>query len=184
MRRGVALAAGDRAAPRGQRARERGGALALAVAKARVAARQREAVGLADGLADLDPHGDVEVADEPPDHGDLLGVLLTEERDVGLGHVEELGHDGRDAGEVLLAARLALQRGADAGDADARGEARRIDLGGRGREQQVGAGLGREPGVARLVARVGAEVLGVVELRRVDEQRHDDDVGRRARLGR
>ena len=58
----------------------------------------------------------------------------------------------------------------------------RVDLGGRRREQDVGAGVRGQAGVALLVARVGAEVGGVLELGRVDEQRHDDDVARRARL--
>ena len=82
------------------------------------------------------------------------------------------------------AALRALERGADLVDGDGRGEAARVDLAGRRREEDVGAGLGGERGVARLVARVGGEVGGVVELRRVDEQRHDDLVaGRRARGG-
>ena len=122
---------GDRLAGGLQRARQRQRALALAVAQAHVAARQRQPVGLADGRADLDPHGDVEVAHEPADDRDLLGVLLAEVRDVGPGDVEELRHDGRDAVEVRLPARRALQRRGDAGDADARREAGRVDRLGR-----------------------------------------------------
>ena len=53
-------------------------------------------------------------------------------------------------------------------------------LDGRG-EQQIGAlGLGQR-GVASLVAWVGGEILAGAELGRVDEQRHDDHVGLRAR---
>ena len=83
---------------------------------------------------DLDAHGDVEVAHELADHQRLLGVLLAEVRDVGPDHVQQLGHDGRDAVEVLGAAVRALERlGERAADADLGREARRVDLRGRAR---------------------------------------------------
>ena len=66
------------------------------------------------------------------------------------------------------------------GDADRRGEAVGVDLGDGGGEQHVDAELG-DRGVARLRARVGVEVAGLVELRRVDEQRDDDLVAALAR---
>ena len=62
------------------------------------------------------------------------------------------------------------------GDADRRGEALGVDLADRRGEQHVDAELGRLDGVVGLAARVGGEVAGVVELRRVDEQRDDDRV--------
>ena len=52
----------------------------------------------------------------------------------------------------------------------------RVDLLDRGRVDEVDAGLGGEPRVALLVARVAVEVLAVAELGRVDEEAHDDDV--------
>ena len=58
----------------------------------------------------------------------------------------------------------------------------RVDLVERRGEEQIGAGLGRERGVAVLVARVGGQVAGRVELRGVDEERHDDHVARGARV--
>ena len=147
-----------------------------------VAARERQAVGLAHGGADLDAHRQVEVADQRADDERLLRVLLAEERHVGPDHVQQLGHDGGDAVEVAHAAVLALERLGQAAHVDRRREARRIDLVERGREEQVGAGLGRQRGVALLVARVGGQVAGLVELRGVDEERDDDDVARRARV--
>jgi hypothetical protein len=122
----------------------------------------------------LDAHREVEVAHEAADDHELLGVLLAEEGHVGPDHVEELGDDRGHAGEVPGAADGALHRLADAGDGDRRGEAGRVDDLGRRGEQDVGAGLGGQLGVAGLVARVGVEVGGLVELRGVDEQRHDD----------
>ena len=108
---------------------------------------------------DLDRDRDVEVAHEPADDRDLLGVLLAEERDVGPDHVEELGHDGRDAVEVLGAAVRALERLGDAGDArpswrSPAGRPRRRG----GANSRSAPALGGERGVARLVARVGGEV--------------------------
>jgi hypothetical protein len=80
------------------------------------------------------------------------------------------------------AADGALHRLADAGDGDRRGEAGRVDDLGRRGEQDVGAGRGGQLGVAGLVARVGVEVGGLVELRGVDEERHDDGRAALARL--
>jgi hypothetical protein len=71
---------------------------------------------------------------------------------------------------VAGAALRALEDVGEAGDGDGGAEARRIDLLGRGREEDVGAeGLG-DVRVALLVAGVGLEVARVVELRGVDEQ--------------
>ena len=77
--------------------------------QARVAARHRQAVGLAHGRARLDAHRQVQVGDEPADHDHLLGVLLAEVGDVGQRHAEQLRHDRADAAEVLGAARGALE---------------------------------------------------------------------------
>jgi hypothetical protein len=141
-----------------------------------VAARQREAVGLADGGAGLDPDGEVEVAHEPADDRDLLGVLLAEPGRVGRHHVEQLRDDRRDPVEVGDAAVRALEVRGEPRDADGGGEAVGVDLLDRRREEQVGARLRGELGVAGLVAGVAGEVRGLVELGRVDEQRHHDDV--------
>ena len=83
----------------GRSARSRSSALEVGVAR-----RHRQAVGLADGRQDLDLDREVEVADHPPDHDGLLGVLLAEVGDVGADRVEELGDDRRDPAEVLGAA--------------------------------------------------------------------------------
>ena len=97
---GVALAGGDRRLGGAQRAARAQRARALVRREAGVAARQREAVGLAHGRQDGELDGQVEVAHHAAQDGDLLGVLLAEERDVGRDDVEELGHDRADAGEV------------------------------------------------------------------------------------
>ena len=107
--RRVALAAGVGALGGVERAAQGQRAVAVVAAQVHVAARQRQAVGLADGRADLDPHGQVEVRDQAADDGDLLGVLLAEERDVGSDHVEQLGDDGGDARRSGRAAVLALE---------------------------------------------------------------------------
>ena len=129
--RGVALAGGVAGADRLQAAVQRQRAGAVVAGQPHVAAGQGEPVGLADGRADLDPHRDVEVAHDAADDRDLLGVLLAEERDVGLGDVQQLRHDRRHAGEVRRAALGALQRRADLVDRDRRREAERVDLAGR-----------------------------------------------------
>ena len=61
-------------------------------------------------------------------------------------------------------------------------EAGRIHLLGRRREQHVGPGRGGQLAVAQLVTGVALEVAALVELRRVDEQRDDDDIAGVARV--
>ena len=117
--------AGGLALRRPQGAAQAEGALALGRGEVRVAGGEGEAVRVAHGGTDLDPHGDVEVTHQPADDERLLGVLLPEVGDVGGGHVEQLGHHGRDAGEVLGAALLggAVEHAGQAGDGHGRGEA-------------------------------------------------------------
>jgi len=69
---------------------------------------------------------------------------------------------------------LALQDAAELLDLDPGLEAWRVDLLERRREENVYAGLLREPRVALLVARVALEVLAFGELGRIDEQADDD----------
>ena len=132
---------------------------------------------LADGGADLDARGDVEVAHEAPDHERLLVVLLTEEGDVRLAHVEELRDDRRDAGEVAPGrGRRARRTGRRSGPGPR--PTWRIPSGRPPRrrgEQQVRAGRGGKLRVTPLVARIALEVLARAELGRVHEQAHDHE---------
>ena len=163
-----------------QRARQAERALALLRREADVAGREREAVVVAHGRHDADLERDVEVADEPADHRDLLRVLLAEVRALGPDDVEELEADGRDAAEVpgpRFALRAGLLR------LDPGREAVGIELGCVRREDDVDAVLLRDREVARLVARVRGEVGRVVELRRIDEERHHDALVLAARGG-
>ena len=120
---------------------------------------------------------DVEVAHEPADHDGLLRVLLAEVGHVGRDHVEELGDDGRHAVEVRATPVGALERLGHPGHRHGRGEAGRVDLLDRRREQVVDARPRRR---ARRRARwsrgYASRSRGVVELRRVHEQRHDDHI--------
>jgi hypothetical protein len=156
-------------------------ALAVGAAQVDVAARQRQAVALADRGPDLDAHRQVQVGDQAADDQGLLGVLLPEVGDIGPDHVQQLRDDGGDALEVRGAAVLALERRGQPGDVHRGRRAGRVDLVGRRREQEVGSGRGGQRRVARLVARIGGEVGGLVELGRVDEEGDDHDLGLRAR---
>ncbi len=92
-----------------------------------VSRRKREAVRLPDDLADLDSNREIQVARHPPDHGDLLQVLPSEKRGVGLDLEEELRDDGRHAAKVA-GSRGALPSFRDAGDLDGSREPRRVEL--------------------------------------------------------
>ena len=158
---------------RAQGAAERGRRTSLLAVEVPVAARQREAVGLADGLAAEHLHAEAQVRAHPPDEGQLLVVLLAEHRHVGPHQPEQLGHHREHAGEVAGPRGALEDRGQRAGvDGDLRRTAR-VDLVDRRREEDVDAlGLAeRQVLVER--ARVAVEVLAGPELQRVHEQRHD-----------
>ena len=161
-----------------QRPRERDGALAVAGAQVGVSRAHRQPVRLAHGRQPLDPHRDVEVAHHAPDHRQLLGVLLAEVGDVGLTVLKSLATTVVTPRKWLGPAPrgVAVEDLGQALDLDRGREAVGVDLLDRGRVDEVDAGLGGEPRVALLVARVALEVLAGAELGRVDEEAHDDHV--------
>ena len=112
------------------------------------------------------------------DHDDLLIVLLPEHREVGLNHVEQLGHDGRHANE-MSGPELPAQDGRQSGHLHARTLAltARIHLLDAGCEHQRDP-LRRQRGVVLFGrARVGRVVFLGAELQRVDEDADDHGVG-------
>ena len=119
-----------------------------------VARAHGEAVRLAQRghAGDLDRQ--VEVAHEAADDGELLRVLLAEEQHVRLHHAEQLGDDDGDAVEVARARGALEALGERAADVDVGGEALRVHLVGRRREDDRDARLLQEAQVAGLVARV------------------------------
>ena len=151
--------------------RQAEGALPLLRRETAVARREGEAVGVAHRRDDADLHGDVQVADEPPDHGDLLRILLAEVRALRVNEVEQLQADRGDTAEV---AGTGCAFGSHLAGIDPGGEARRIELVGGRREHDVDSFGLSDLDVARLVARIRVEVRLLVELRRIDEERHHD----------
>ena len=140
----------DRRAPRarrrGRESRARAGERGRSRARPRTAAfvsrRERQAVRIADGRHRADLDLEIEIADEPPDHGDLLRVLLPEVGALRADDVEELQANRRDAAEVAGAV-VALEPARDPLHVDPGLEAGRVDLLRRGREEDVGARVRR-----------------------------------------
>ena len=145
------------AVARRQRSRERERAPALVRREERVARREGEAVRVADGRNDAELDLEREVADQRPDHLDLLRVLLAEVRARRADDREELEHDRRDAAEVARGGTVL--RGSSRARSRRPTSGSRADTSRRGRgEDEVDAGLAGELEVARLVARVAGEV--------------------------
>ena len=101
----VALPAGEALLGLLQRLREDERRLPLLWREVDVATAHGEAVRLADGRERHDLDVQVQVAHHPPDHDELLGVLLAEVGAVGLDDVEELRHDGGHAAKVARSMR-------------------------------------------------------------------------------
>src|SRR5262249_52067329 len=86
-----------------QRTGERERDLALVGREIPVAAGDREPVRFADRGHGDDPYRYIEIGHHRPDQGQLLVILLAEEREIGPGQMEELEHHGKDAVEVARA---------------------------------------------------------------------------------
>ena len=130
--------------------------------------------GVADGRQHADLDAEVQVAHDAADHDRLLRVLLAEVRARGADDVEELQAHGRDAAEVA-GARVALGTGVL--DVDPRARSR------RGRSPRaLGAKRMSTPhssamrGVAPLRRAGTRRDRRLAELRRVDEERRDDEL--------
>jgi hypothetical protein len=118
----------------------------------------------------------MQVAHQPPDDGELLEILLAEDRDIGRALRQQLRDHGRDAGEEMRACD-ALQSFGRPAHRDGRAGAVRVHFGRLGSEDEVDA-AGFEGGeVAGEVARIGGQIFRRSELRRVDEDRHHHPVG-------
>ena len=183
--RGRVAFAFDHRAGRGfERTRQHEGRASVLGREIRVAARQRETVGLAHDRAAHDLDRQVEILDESPDDRELLCVLAPEERRARPDDREQLGDDGRDTVEVG-GPRGPAQIVGEAGDVNRRERPpARIHLGDRRREHRVDA-LGdalRE--VAGEVAGVAVEIFAGAELQRVDEDGDHDEIARLAHAAR
>ena len=156
-------------------AREGEGGGAVLGGEVGVAGGEGEAVGVADdgGADNLD--GEVEVTDHAADDGNLLEVFLAEDGDVGLDDVEEFGNDGADAAEVG-GALGAFEGLGEEGFLDPSGVILRVEVGGVGEEDGVGAFGLAEGEVVLLAAGVGVVILVGGELGGVDEDGDDDAV--------
>ena len=162
-----------------ERAWQREGHPPLVLREPRVARGEGQTVVIAHGRPGDDLEGKVEVRDEPPHHGHLLRVLLAEEGDVGGHDREELRADRRDSSEVPRPRRT-LEDRSERSDLDPRVEAGRIELVGGRREEDVDTVCLGDARIGGFVARVALrDRPPCVELGRVDEEAHDDDVGQR-----
>ena len=123
-----------------------------------------------------------QIANHALDDQQLLIVLATEQRDIGLNQVEQLGDD-RGHTDKMPGSHLPLQRNADLRyvDAHALRYAKRIHfLDCRG-EQQVAAARRKSMLIALQRAWVAREILIRTELCRIDENAGDHTIGFRAR---
>ncbi len=143
---GVALAGVEGGAGGLEGAVKHGGRAALVGAEVDVPAAQGESVLFAHDRAHDDVDRKGQVLDHPPDHGDLLRVLLPEVGPLRPEDVEELRHHGRDAAEVA-GAPGALERRAHVLHRDPRLESRRVDVARRRSPDGVHAERSEEPEV-------------------------------------
>src|SRR5581483_9345119 len=68
-----------------------------------IARTERQTVGFARDRADFNLNRHVEVAHHAPDYGYLCGIFLSEERDIRLDDVEQLGDNSGHAAKVTRA---------------------------------------------------------------------------------
>ena len=166
----------DRLLPRPQRLVQRWREPPLFRREIAVSRGEGEAVVLADGFAEHEPHRHVEIAHHASDHRALLRVLAAKDGEIRLHDVEQLEHNRGHAGEVSRPAR-AFQRLGDASDADDGRRSWGIHFFRGWQKKQVRPLLFQQHAIALLIARIAREVFGRTELTRIDEDRDDDEVG-------
>ena len=106
---------------------------------------------------------------------DLLDVLLTEDRDVGLNDVEQLCDDGQDPREVPRPRRTVPSRGEGCRHHRDRATAAKNLVRLRG-EKKIHAARFGETGIAIAIARIAREIFVRSELEWIHEQAHHDDL--------
>ena len=132
------------------------------------------AVALGRRAHDLDR--DVQIANHPTDHHQLLPVLLSEDCEIGPDLIEQLADHQSHAAEHLRAERPFKPFGRSA-HADGGGRTVRIHFLDRRGVEQVAAGAGQQFSILRLLSGIGPEILVCGELGRVHEDAGDDPVG-------
>ena len=148
-----------------------------------VARADGETVGLAYYGAVDDFKLEVALADHLSDDGYLLEVLLAKIRLVGRDVGEELGDDLAYAIEVTRAMRAFHDLG-DGTEVELSGVWGRVYLLDRGGEDDVGFSVvAQQLDIGVEGSGVCTEVVGIVELRRVDKYADDDEVALIARAG-
>ena len=144
-----------------------------------VAGTEREPVFLANDGRDHHFHGNVQVLHHAFEHGNLLRVLLPENGDIRLREVKKNVDNGANAAKMRRAGTPAKPLRAG-GFRDVGGKCRRIHRSRRRRKKNV-----RSVSAANLAVRIKrARIFFVVfvrsELRGIDENGNDEDVGARA----
>lgn len=165
----IGLAGHEEPLTLGERSNEGGRALPLIRRQITVSRAHRETIGLSHRgtFEDLDSH--FEVHDHPPNQGELLIILPTERRQIGLEEAEEPSDDGENAFEMAgPGASTENILATDRSDADRRLTGR-IHLPNGRCEDEVDAFRPCEVQVAIEVPRVAVEVLAGTELERIDE---------------
>ena len=121
----------------------------------------------------------VEVLDHLADDLELLVILLAEIGAVGADDVEQLGHDGGDAGK-MAGSHFALELPAERDDVDRGLDPARIHVLDAGSEEDIDLALLQHGAVAGEVTRIFGEILVGAELQGIDEKRGHDHVVLRA----
>ena len=135
-----------------------------------VARAHRQSVLFPDDRRPDDLDAEVEVPRHRADHRQLLVILLSEDRHMGLRREEQLRHHRGDPAEVS-GARRAAQPLRNTGHLDERLAPLRVHVLHAGEVHRIDSRRIEHRQVPRLVPRVLLEILAGAELRRVDEDR-------------
>jgi len=135
-----------------------------------VAGTQGKTILLAHGGVPRDADREFEIPDHPPDDGELLPVLLPEDRDVGPDDLEEHRHDGADPVEVTRALRSLEAQGETLSETDREASVTYICRT-SGRKSRIHTLVPAKGRIGAEGTRVAGKILLGSELRRVDEDR-------------
>lgn len=159
-------------AHREERFRNHGRPLTFLGRQPRVSRTEGKAVVIAHGRHSDHVAREIQVSVQAPDDGQLLEIFLAEVRARGSHDREELGHHGGYAGEMSGADRAFPTLGQSRHAHGGRESLRVQDLLGR-REDDRNPGVRSQSQIPFEGARIGLQILRLIELQRIDEDAGD-----------
>ncbi len=156
---------------------------ALGLVEIDIARTHRQAIGFPHRGDTMDRNGHLQIGDQTFDHPQLLQILFTEKGIVGSDDIQQPADHGRDTGK-MTGTIVTTQTGGKPRNGDLHGLLlpKRVEHGRIGRKDQTAGRTGQALAVDRQCPGIAIEIIGIIELGRIDKDTDDDTIGHGRRL--